>query len=297
MSGSVTIELLPLGKRLVVERGTALQDILFVHGVEFPCGGQGRCKGCRVRVLSGSLPVNPEEERRLTPAELAAGWRMACRHSAEGNLRLEMAQWEAAILSDNSTFSFTPCEGWGIAIDLGTTTVVAQLVDLRTGDVLAVRSALNAQARHGADIMSRVEFAVAKNRQTVLEKLIRRQLGELVRELVEAAVSSRAASGNNAAATTPGENGEVLKAVVVVGNTVMHHLFCGLSVEPLSHVPFEPEFPELREFKASQLGWTLPGDPPVRFLPCLGGFVGSDILAGVLATGLHEAETLTALLR
>ena len=84
--------------------------------------------------------------------------------------------------------------------------------------------------------------------------------------------------------------------MVVVGNTVMHHLFCGISLEPLSHFPFEPVSPGLQVFEAGGLGWELPGDPAVRFLPCLGSFVGSDILAGLLATKLHESEALAALI-
>ena len=70
----------------------------------------------------------------------------------------------------------------------------------------------------------------------------------------------------------------------------MHHLFCGISLEPLSHYPFEPVSPGLQVFDAAELGWSLPGNPAVRFLPCLGSFVGSDILAGLLATKLHESE-------
>ena len=125
MKDSVDLELLPLGKRLRVERGASLQDVLFVEGVEFPCGGRGRCKGCRIKVLEGSLPLCPEEERLLTHAEIADGWRLACRGQATENLKLELAQWEATILADDSVFAFTPQEGLGIAVDLGTTTVVA----------------------------------------------------------------------------------------------------------------------------------------------------------------------------
>ena len=161
MSDLVHIELLPLGKRLEVERGTPFQDVLFAHGVEFPCGGRGRCKGCKVKVIAGSLPITDEDRQKLTAAEVSEGWRLACRGRAETDLRIELAQWEATILTDDTVFAFTPEEGLGIAVDLGTTTIVAQLVDLQTGHVLGVRAALNAQARHGADIMSRVEFAVA----------------------------------------------------------------------------------------------------------------------------------------
>jgi ferredoxin len=88
-----TLDLAPAGLHLDVGRGTPLQEILFAHGVEFPCGGRGRCRGCRVRVLGGSLPVTGEEERLLAPAELADGWRLACRHEVAGDLRLELAQW------------------------------------------------------------------------------------------------------------------------------------------------------------------------------------------------------------
>ncbi len=281
MSDFVHIELLPLGKVLRVRRGTALQDVLFAQGVEFPCGGRGRCKGCRVKVLAGALPISDEERQRLTAAELAEGWRLACRGRADGDLKIELAQWEAAILTDDSAFAFTPREGLGIAVDLGTTTIVAQLLDLQAGHVLGVRTALNAQAKHGADIMSRVEFAVGRLSQRVLEKLVRRQIGSLVKELL--------AVGNPA--------GQEVKSIVMVGNTVMHHLFCGVSLEPLSHYPFEPVSPGLKALDAAQeLGWHVPGNPTVRFLPCLGSFVGSDILAGLLATKLHESDQLAALI-
>jgi uncharacterized 2Fe-2S/4Fe-4S cluster protein (DUF4445 family) len=280
MTGSVHIELLPLGKVLEVERGTALQDVLFTHGVEFPCGGRGRCKGCKIKVLRGRLPITEEDGQKLTAAELAEGWRLACRGRADGDLKIELAQWEAAILTDESVFAFTPQEGLGIAVDLGTTTIVAQLVDLETGHVLGVRAALNAQAKHGADIMSRVEFAVASQGQPALQKLVREQIGHLTWELLKASAGA----------------GREVKGVVVVGNTVMHHLFCGISLEPLSHFPFEPVSPGLQVFRSAGLGWELAGDPAVRFLPCLGSFVGSDILAGLLATKLHESEQLAALI-
>lgn len=280
MPDFVHIELLPLGEVLRVERGTSLQDVLFAHGVEFPCGGRGRCKGCRIKVLAGALPIAGEDRQKLSAPELAEGWRLACRGRAETDLRIELAQWEAAILTDESVFAFTPRTGLGIAIDLGTTTIVAQLVDLQTGHVLAVRSALNAQAKTGADIMSRVEAAVARGGQGTLQNLVRKQIGRLTQELVAAASGAH----------------REIESVLLVGNTVMHHLFCGISLEPLAHFPFEPVSAGLQVFEAAQLGWSLPGNPAVRFLPCLGSFVGSDILAGLLATKLDESQQLMALI-
>jgi uncharacterized 2Fe-2S/4Fe-4S cluster protein (DUF4445 family) len=281
MSATVRIELEPLGKVITVEKGAPLQDALFAEGVEFPCGGRGRCRGCKIRLLQGELPVTPDETRVLAEAEIAAGWRLACRARAVSDLKIDLAQWETTILADHaSVLSFVPQEGLGVAVDLGTTTLVAQLLDLQTGHVLAVRMALNGQARHGADIMSRVEFAVAGEGRDVLTGLIRDQLGGMIAELLKAA----------------GERHRELRQVVVVGNTVMHHLFCGIDLAPLAHSPFQPTQDGLQVFRAGELGWTLQAEPAVHFLPCLGGFVGSDILAGILATRLHESETLCALI-
>jgi uncharacterized 2Fe-2S/4Fe-4S cluster protein (DUF4445 family) len=127
------------------------------------------------------LPITPDDLSRLTTAELSQGWRLACRATAESDLKIELAQWESPILSDDSPFKFEPREGLGVAVDLGTTTIVAQLLDLRTGQVLAVATALNDRL-HGADVMSRIEFAMRDQGQLTLKNLIRTQIGQLILE-------------------------------------------------------------------------------------------------------------------
>jgi uncharacterized 2Fe-2S/4Fe-4S cluster protein (DUF4445 family) len=273
------ILLRPTGTELRATAGTALRDLLFEQGVEFPCGGQGRCRGCRVRVEEGTAEINDAQRERLTETELKNGWRLACQCSLIDDLVVELRQWDAAILADESPFAFEPRPGLGVAVDVGTTTLVAQLLDLATGQVMAVRTALNAQARYGADVMSRVEYACAEGQLLTLTQLIRNQVAGLIDQLV---FSSKAA-------------GDEIRDVVLVGNTVMHHLFGGLNVEPLSHYPFEPRDAGLQKFVARDLGWNLSPRATIRFLPCLGGFVGSDVLAGVLATRLSESEQLRAL--
>jgi uncharacterized 2Fe-2S/4Fe-4S cluster protein (DUF4445 family) len=276
----VRIELKPLGETVEVERGAPLGDVLFSYGVEFPCGGRARCRRCRVRVLKGALAPSEADERLLSEEELAAGWRLACHAVAEGPLTLEVGQMEAAILADDSPFAFTPREGYGVALDLGTTTLVAQALDLETGRVLGVRTALNPQAVHGADIMSRVQFALRAEGARELREAIRGRLGELVAEAAEAA-------------RAPAER---VTRVTIAGNAVMHHLFCGIDVEPLSHVPFEPVRDGLECFAGAELGWTAAPSARVAFLPCLGGFVGSDILAGMLAVRMASSERLIGLI-
>ncbi len=276
----IRIHLKPLGETVEVERGTPLRDVLFAYGVEFPCGGRGRCRRCRVRVLEGALSRSEADARLLSASEIDEGWRLACHATADAALTLEIGQMEAAILADDSAFEFAPREGYGVAVDLGTTTLVAQLLDLRTGHVLAVRTALNPQAVHGADIMSRVQYAVADGGAVELARLVRGRIGELVAEVVGAGKAPASEVGR----------------VTVVGNTVMHHLFCGIDSEPLSHVPFEPVRDGLECFAARDLGWTAGPEATVHFLPCLGGFVGSDILAGMLAVKLAERDKLTGLI-
>ncbi|HEY3285431.1 MAG TPA: ASKHA domain-containing protein [Armatimonadota bacterium] len=273
------VRLQPIGAILQVTENGGLRDLLFEQGVEFPCGGHGRCRGCKVRVVEGKASIGDAEREHLSEKELQDGWRLACQLRAEDNLVIELRQWDASILSDDASFTFTPGEGLGVAVDLGTTTLVAQLLDLSTGHVLAVRTALNPQALHGGDVMSRVQYAVAEGGQEELTSLIRNQIGKLILQLLRAAQVS----------ALP------LKHVVVVGNTVMHHLFCGIDLEPLSHYPFEAADDGLHTFTPEELGWTLPATVAVQFLPCLGGFVGSDILAGIMATGIHNSEDLVGL--
>lgn len=270
-----SLTLSPAGRRIDAAANSPLRDALFEAGVEFPCGGRGRCKGCRVKVLRGELPATADDLAAFSTEDIAAGWRLACRHKVSGDLELELAQWEMAVLGDDSALSFTPREGLGIAVDLGTTTIAAQLLDLSTGNVLAVRSALNAQARHGADILSRAEYALAGG-AAELTGLIRDQIGAMVAEMMAEARGS-------------------LRRVAVVGNTAMHHLFCGLDIAPLATHPFLPEHPEAVAFTAKELGWNIGDEVTVRFMPCIGGLVGADILAGVVATGLGKRDGLTAL--
>jgi uncharacterized 2Fe-2S/4Fe-4S cluster protein (DUF4445 family) len=239
---TVRIRLEPLGIDIDVDHGASLATALAPHGVEFPCGGTGDCGGCRVRVLDGPEP----------------GWQLACRMRAEAPVTLEVDQWITPILADAESAGGGAREGTGIAVDIGTTTLAAQLVDLRTGAVLGVETALNPQVAHGADVMSRIEFAL---RGGALAPCIRTAVAEMC-----------------------GALGGAPSECVLVGNTAMHHLYCGIDVAPLASVPFRS--PHLGEMDGGT--W--------RFLRCLGGFVGSDILAGVVATGMHSSDSLTALI-
>lgn len=256
-----------------VPEGVSLQDILFEQGVEFPCGGTSVCGGCRVRVVQGDIAATAEMRDALSDEEIAAGWRLACRARVRGRIVLDIGQWNAPILSDEARIESGAGRGLAVAVDVGTTTLVAQLVDLATGEIHGVRTALNPQSAHGADIMSRIDFDLRS--PGVLTRSIRSAVGAMVQDL---------------------SGGQKIAEVLLAGNTVMHHLFCGISVEPLSHVPFTSANEDTRVFSAPELNWQTNADCTVTFLPCIGGFVGSDILAGMVAVGLLASSDPIALI-
>ena len=141
MGKNSRITLLPLKQSFEVEKGSDLHDVLFTYGVEFPCGGHARCRGCRIRIKEGTLPITSPQKQILNDEEIEDGWRLACQGIVSDDLIIELDQWKSDVLSDNTNFQFTPMDGLGIAIDLGTTTLAAQLVDRNTGEVLAVETA------------------------------------------------------------------------------------------------------------------------------------------------------------
>ena len=227
---SVRIQLEPLCQEVQVPRGALLSSSLSQHGLEFPCGGTGLCGGCCVRVLAGSLPVTGPDLSFFSQEELADGWRLACQARAEMPLVLECGQWHMDILTDNSVLSSGGKSGLGIAIDLGTTTIAAQMIDMATGSVLRVETDLNPQSSFGSDVMSRIRAVLSGANLTIV---VRVALGQMIAKLAG------------------GREQEIVE-VVLVGNTVMHHLFAGLDVEPLSHAPFHSPDLGLQCFEPQQ---------------------------------------------
>lgn len=277
MKESVTVLVRPLGVKILMPSGGSLADELVRHGVEFPCGGQGRCRGCRLRLLEGSLPESEADLRQLSEAERKEGWRLACSARPVSDITVELRQWAGIILADETPFDFEPASGLGVAVDVGTTTLVAQLVDLASGRVLGTQTALNPQAGSGADVMSRIRAALEPGGLERLQSLVRKRIAVMVQDLL---------------AHAPAE-GEIARATLV-GNTVMHHMFLGYDVAPLAGYPFEPKHPEGARLTGSELGWPeRAAGASAYFLPALGGFVGSDILAVILATRIHLAEETT----
>jgi uncharacterized 2Fe-2S/4Fe-4S cluster protein (DUF4445 family) len=270
------IRLHPLGKEIQVNDHTPLIDVLHEFGIEFPCGGKGTCGKCKVRLLEGQIEISEKQKQMLEKLAFESDWRLACYSQCTSDLTLEIEQFKHLILADESEFEFTPGEGYGIAIDLGTTTVVAQLIHLQTARVLAVETMLNPQSRFGADLISRIQ-ACLDGHSSEMTQMIRTAIGTMIVMLLK------------------NRDIEIAK-VVLVGNTAMQLIFSDCDVTPLSMYPFHTHNLGMKTFAPEELDWKIKVKEPIQFYPSIGSFVGSDILAGILATNLHEKEKYTALI-
>ena len=168
-------------------------------------------------------------------------------------------------------------ENYGVAFDLGTTTVVGTLMNLRTGMAEAVRSTLNGQAPFGADVISRISHGMQGDEaKAELREAIQRTMNGVLQELYDAAGVSR----------------DRVYETVVVGNATMLHLLLGIDATPISMMPFTPAFREPLYLPAGEVGLDIHPGGYVQTLPVIGAYVGADIVAGVVATGLAREEKL-----
>lgn len=276
MNSKVKITLQPLGNTIETNTGTPLIDVLHEFGVEFPCGGKGSCGACKIKLLEGDLAVDNIQQEKLIKLNLEDNWRLACFCRAESDITLELTQFENIILADNSTFEFQPQKSFGIAVDLGTTTIVTQLLNLENGHVIDSVSNINPQAKFGSDLIARIQNCL-DGKQNEMCQLIRERIGEMIRNILQK------------------HPVQIIK-IELVGNTVMHHIFSNLSVQSLSLYPFESEDLSQQTFSVKELNWNLDGNVNIRFNASIGSFVGSDILAGIAATKMTQQDNYSLLI-
>lgn len=272
MKHHVRIE--PIGLEEEVEHLTPLRDVVAKHGVEFPCSGKGRCGNCKVKLLKGNIEIDNKQKTLLEQKHLDnKDWRIACLSTVTEDITLYIEpRGKEVIQTDYSFFKFQPEKGYGIAIDLGSTTIVSQLINLQTNQIEDTTMTINSQTFYGADIISRLSYAMKSTTHL-------KQLSNLVRDDIRTQIR-----------TFDDNKRQKTRKVVIVGNSVMHNLFGCINITNLATYPFQsPNNAEL-EFYADELEFPLPPTCKVRFLPNMGHFVGSDILAGIQAIKMQKQE-------
>src|SRR5207245_654558 len=180
-----------------------------------------------------------------------------------------------AVLCDDLLLDVEPGDTstrrFALAFDLGTTTVVANLMDLETGQTIAVRSLLNKQQPFGADVITRISATMLEPEALGrLRGLAHETLDQLAGEVCEEAGVAR----------------EEVYEIVVVGNVTMIQIALGIDPEPLSMAPFTIAARTLPAAAAADFGVHVHRRAPAVLFPALGAYVGPDIVAGIVATGL-----------
>jgi uncharacterized 2Fe-2S/4Fe-4S cluster protein (DUF4445 family) len=172
-------------------------------------------------------------------------------------------------------------QAYGVAVDVGTTTMVAHLAELRTGQVLATESCMNPQISYGEDLMSRVSYVMEHgDGLATLHRAVIEALNGLVADATAAA----------------GLHSDDVSELVVVGNTIMHHVFLGIDPRELGGAPFAPAVKEAVEIKARDLGLRVGRGAVVYVPPVEAGYVGADNVAAIIAEEPHRRDEVTLLI-
>lgn len=170
---------------------------------------------------------------------------------------------------------------YAIAIDLGTTTIVGYLLDLHTGQQVGIYSSLNSQAVYGADVISRINYSLQ-----VPDGL--GQLTASIRAKINAMINYLCCKFQISCTH--------IYEVVLVANTVMGHIYAGLPVGNIAVAPFVPVVSRQLELSAKQVELDICPQAKVVLPPVVSGYVGSDIIAGILACDMHQSETINLLI-
>jgi uncharacterized 2Fe-2S/4Fe-4S cluster protein (DUF4445 family) len=253
--------------------------------LEQPCGAQGICGNCRVRVIEGDVPATAEDRDLLSAPELESGWRLACRMTLDGPAVVEVPAAVRSLAGKSFGASLPPSAllrpidhhggagPLGLAVDIGTTSLAAALVRLADGEVMSSASHLNPQAAFGADVIARILHAMdVPDGMAHLTDSVRGGL----RALVEGLLSEVGAAP------------EEVSLSAVAGNPTMLHAWRGVSVASLGVAPYVATFTDAVSCRAADVGLPIAPDACVWAFPQVGSHVGGDAVAAAVACGLDE---------
>ena len=260
--------------RVSCKSGVNLLQTLLDAGifVDNACSGKGICGKCKVKVLKGSLSEASETEKKvLKEEELADGIRLSCLAEVTGDVEIALLQKERKhkVLTDGYIPEFQRDvyeSGYGVAIDIGTTTVVTALIDLQTGKEIANASMINAQKHFGLDVLTRITYEYenpetgVRELQEAIVKSINAMLGEVCQEA--------------------GVNRRDIREIDVAANCTMMHMFLGVDARSIGRAPYKPEFLSAQTLPAKEIGIEAGEDTILYCLPQVSAYIGADIVAG-----------------
>ena len=253
------IQLLQQNVVCEAEENDVLFDVICKNITHFsaPCGGKGICKKCRVQLLKGKVSGAVPDEN---------GYILSCQARVKSDLIVNVENLIGSGLSEFIEYKVTsPKEGIGIILDIGTTTLAACLIDLKSGETLKKLSTLNPQSIFGADVLSRIQ-ASQEGKLQALQSIILKETQDIITKLAD---------------------GRKISELVLGANTTMLHLFMGIDPKSIGVYPFVPVFTDTQIVDGKELGLSV---EKVRLLPSAAAYIGGDVTAGVLACRLYEGN-------
>jgi len=305
--------ILPLQREISVDPGSNLLASIRKAGIEIssPCNGRGKCGKCKVKITDPPQENLENHQKHIRQSELAEGVRLACQVTVQQDMQVTLLDdysqdirilegkitrnrhlkpaatikqngdettlcylYRPPVQINNWQSGFTPK---GIAIDLGTTTLVVTLLDLYTGDVLASASALNPQTRFGQDIITRIQMASSLEGLTELAEVVSASLNRLV---------AKTCRDSNSFPK------EIVDAVIG-GNTTMLEIAAMIDPAPLGRLPFTISIASATTYDGKRFGLNLNPNARIYVPPIIHAFIGSDISAGVLSADLFNQDVPT----
>ena len=274
------ISILPHGKRIETKPGRNLMEVLMHESIflRSDCGGKGICGKCRVEMI-----LNNEDHEQIN----------ACTYKVSEDIKIEIP--ESSMLSSH-IISKAPVslpqkftrrfenvnekECYGIAVDLGTTTIAIYLCNTARGKILSSLAVKNPQVLYGDDVMSRIS-AIGKEKKNLgrLQKLVVRAIEWGIKELLISLDFE--------------EN--IVSKMVVVGNPTIIHILAGVDPKSIGVSPYLPAFYKAKSIQSNNLSFQLE-DFPIQLLPQVSGFIGGDILSAAIAVDLDNQPEGTLLI-
>lgn len=274
--------------------GENLLDVIRRSGkpLSAPCGGQGTCGKCAVHmndeheVLACTFEVQEDCHVRLPEQrhfsildhgrhEKCVEWDAGLRVTLSGDARIvsyldqELAR-EKKQTANNKLY--------GLAVDVGTTTVVVYLANLNTYEIEDAAAFINPQTAYGGDVISRINFCIENdNGLSTLKSALVDRINEAIAGMFQ---------------RHDIEAGSVYK-MTFVGNTVMQHILYGADPRSIAFAPYTPVFTEEKVLAASDLGLLIHPNAVVKLLPSVAGYVGADIVAGLASTDILDRDGFT----
>ena len=260
------VKFLPEGIEIDVPEGTMVSDAAVKAGatIKLPCGGRGRCGRCT--------------------AMIDGQWVMSCQTEVYDGMEVTIPKEDvgkviaATDRKKAEVDDFTPLsKGYGLAVDIGTTTVAIDILDLSTGEEVFSAADMNGQRIRGEDVLARIQYCEEGGTEE-LHSLVIRTINDLISKC-----------------DIPGFSPKDIGSAYISGNTAMTHLFLGIDPSPIRLPPFDPVVKDA-DISGKESGLLVADDARVICMPSVSSYVGGDISSDIVDSGMDRAEGMSLLI-